>query len=216
MRYALITPYTEGIANKAKNLSTQTNYIMTSIKNIEVENYSAEQIDHLVSLLSELLKGKITQNAEPAPRQPQTFAERVDQKAEEQIQKKVKNYKKKINKVEYLNNCFRVAIEDHFDSDMTDLIIKSLDQGRKAGDWACMLSVYGKIKDHHKRQLILALSALYRMQFINQNTKDEKQRKRLYQLRSQLKYATICDTCGMIAREVTQYLERKTTEYETV
>ena len=189
---------------------------MTDIKNIEVENYSPEQIDRLVNLLSDLLKGKIVQNAEPAPQPPASFAERVDQKAEEQIEKKVKVYKKRINKVEYLNNCFRVAIEDHFDAEMTDLIVKSLDQGRKAGDWACMLSVYGKIKDHHKRQLILALSALYRMQFIDQNTKNDKQRKRLYQLRSQLKYATICDTCGMIAREVTQYLESKAQEFEKV
>lgn len=166
-------------------------------------NFTQDQANSLIELLSQVL------NSSTVPQEPQTFAEKVDQKAEESIQTKVSKYKKRINKVEYINNCFRIAIQDYFDEAMVDFIIKNLDEGRKANDWGNMIRVYNKIKDNHLRQLVLAMSALYRLQFIDKATKDRKIRTRISQLRSQVKYATICDTCGMIAREVTEYLEAK-------
>lgn len=180
---------------------------MTTAANIndQLEIFNEEQINRLVDVLGDILKSKISRPQQIA----ETFADKVEQKTEEQIEKKVTAYKKKINKVEYINNCFRVAIEDQFNPEMVELIINCLDKGRKANDWGCMMAVYGKIKDNHKRQLILAISALYRLQFIDKATKDKQIRGRMYVLQSQLRYATICDECGKIAKDITQFLESK-------
>ena len=166
-----------------------------------MQNLTAQQIDSLIALLDEMKQEK--------QQEPVTFAERVKATAQDTIEEKVNQYKTYLERVEHINATFKVAIENTFSEELVNFIIQKLDEGRKHSDWSTMNAVYHKIENLHQRQLVLALSALYRLQFLDLSSADKKTKTRISQLRSQIKYATLCDHCGSIAKEITEYLQTK-------
>lgn len=166
-----------------------------------MKTLTTQQIERLIELLDEMKQEK--------QQEPITFAERVQATAEQTIDQKVNEYKTYLEKVEHINATFKVAIENTFSEELVNFIIQKLDEGRKHSDWSTMNAVYHKIENLHQRQLVLALSALYRLQFLDLSSADKKTKTRISQLRSQIKYATLCDHCGSIAKEITEYLQTK-------
>lgn len=148
---------------------------------------SNNQIDAILNLLT-VIKDQ----------NEQQFNKTVDQTAADIVNAKVEKLKAKLDRISKINAAFLVALSQHFDPEFSDFIVTKLDQGREANDWACMMQVYSKIKNLHDRQLVLGISALYRMQF---------KPGAHPALKSQLKYAMACDHCGSIAQKIIGYLK---------
>lgn len=127
------------------------------------------------------------------------FEEQVNFRTQEILNQKIQ----KLRRTEQINSAFFIAIEAELGSEIAHYVVyECLNKGRLSCDYRTINSAYKKVEGNfHHRNMLKAISALYRMQFT-----DDK--LTIYNLRTIVKHHTACDHCGTIAKKVQEYLDK--------
>jgi hypothetical protein len=95
----------------------------------------------------------------------------------------------------------QVELTPFFGAKSAKLIVDKLNRSRAIGDFRHFTPVYKLVEsDIEKRQLMKAVSAVYRYKFGGFRTSDK------YSLRSEIKYAKACPHCGALAQTLVNRL----------
>ena len=154
-----------------------------------------EQIQLLINLLASAQE----QQSTPVV----TFEEQVQTRAQQVVRERIERMEKRLEPFERVNACFFLALEPHIGEAFAKFVVDSLDEGRRTNNYSTMVKVYAKIaKDMHRRNMIKAVSAIYRKHFCSPDKRHYR-----YQMDSIIKYATACPHCGDLAQKVQTYLD---------
>ena len=133
----------------------------------------------------------------------------IDVKIKEQTDKRIAERmaiaQQKIEEVARINATFQVILEDSLGAAASEQIVRMLDKSRMSNNtfhqFVGAYTLPGIKNDLHKRNLLMVVSAIYRLK-----VKDLSKSQRA-SLRSIVKYHTLCDHCGNIAKELVNRLE---------
>ena len=94
-----------------------------------------------------------------------------------------------------------VELTPYFGSAGATFIVSKLKLGRDCNDFRYLIPAYRLVKgDIEKRQLLKTISAVYRYKFGGYKNPEK------YSLRSEIKYAKVCDHCGKLAQTLVNRL----------
>lgn len=95
----------------------------------------------------------------------------------------------------HFDSFLTVELTPFFGAKESKMIVDRLIRCRKLGDFRYLIPTYKLVKDDlKKRQLLKAVSAVYRYKFGGYKNVDK------YSLRSEIKYASACHECGELAK----------------
>jgi hypothetical protein len=159
---------------------------VTDINNM---NFTQDQVKTLIQILS-------AQVQEPVD----SFEQKIEDRTIEVLNKRMKN----LEKIEKFNALFVIALEPHLGLELAEFVVDCLNEGRKDNNrYYSFLRAYPKVRgDIHKRAMLRMVRALYQRHYT-----DPADKAIVSKLNSEIKYASACDHCGNLARQVQDYVQ---------
>lgn len=170
-------------------------------------DYTVEQIAEILAKLFSANQGAVA--VSPSPVSVSTLdpvTEKIKKETDAKVAQRMAIVQKKIEEIALINATFQVILEDHIGAAAAEMVVKLLDKCRTRSDmnfnqFCGAYSLPGIKDDLKKRNLLLVASALYRMK-----VKDPKSECQA-QYRSIVKFASSCDHCGSVAKQLIERLD---------
>jgi hypothetical protein len=168
-------------------------------------NYTVEQ---LAEILNNLLNASQTA-AVTSPEPISTLdpiTEKIKKETDAKVAQKLAIAQKKIEEIALINATFQVILEDYIGAAASEMVVKILDKcrtssGMNFNQFCAAYSLPGIKNDLKKRNLLIVTSALYRLKVKSYDP------SRQATLRSLVKYSSMCDDCGVAAKQLIDRLD---------